>query len=60
MRRRSFIAVLGLTATSLVSFNALGQSQAKRHRIGLIHKHARDVARSLAGTKALSSRDEST
>jgi putative tryptophan/tyrosine transport system substrate-binding protein len=36
VRRRSFIAGLSLVATSAVSFDAVGQMRAKRHRIGFI------------------------
>jgi putative tryptophan/tyrosine transport system substrate-binding protein len=36
MRRRSFIAGLSMVATGVVSFDALGQNRAKRHRIGFI------------------------
>jgi hypothetical protein len=36
MKRRSFIAGLSMVATSMVSFDAVGQMRAKRYRIGFI------------------------
>ena len=62
MKRRSFIAGLGLVATNVISFDALGQTRAKRHRIGFItgvppEGVAPSLARFIEGMKELGYRE---
>ena len=62
MKRRHFIAGLGLIATSSIPFGALGQTRVKRHRIGFItgvtpEGVAPSLARFIEGMKELGYRE---
>jgi putative ABC transport system substrate-binding protein len=62
MKRRSFIAGMSMVATSVASFEALGQTRTKRHRIGFItgvppESVAASLARFIEGMRELGYRE---